>query len=166
MMFGGLAPSPTHGVHICKILRAEWQYQARVYKEGLYLNLHSMHCPGFAARQFHALSSLGNRTTELIWQRTLPHLRALIPKKSGTSGNFIHTFADVTLSDFARRVLSMGPKFAVPPRSTGPELVTYVRQVSRLADGADAESYLAERWRLWVVDGLYSKNKGHPAANF
>ncbi|KAH6924718.1 hypothetical protein HPB50_022746 [Hyalomma asiaticum] len=80
-----------------------------------------------SARQFHVLSSLANRTTEFIWQRTLPHLRALIPKKSGTSGNFIHTFADVTLPDFARRVLSMG-------------LVTYVRQVSRLADGADAES--------------------------
>ncbi|KAH6924962.1 hypothetical protein HPB50_027033 [Hyalomma asiaticum] len=78
-----------------------------------------MHCPGFAARQFHVLSSLANRTTEFIWQRTLPHLRALIPKKPGTSGNFIHTFADVTLPDFARRVLSMGPKFAVPPRSTG-----------------------------------------------
>ncbi|KAH6920074.1 hypothetical protein HPB50_028938 [Hyalomma asiaticum] len=103
-----------------------------------------MHCPGFASRQFHVLSSLANRTTEFIWQRTLPHLRALVPKKSGTPGNFIHTFADVTLPDFARRVLSMGPKFAVPPRSTGPELVTYVRQVSRLADGADAERIVAE----------------------
>ncbi|KAH6919373.1 hypothetical protein HPB50_029634 [Hyalomma asiaticum] len=117
--------------------------------EGLYLKLHSMHCPGFASRQFHVLSSLANRTTEFIWQRTLPHLRALIPKKSGTPGNFIHTFADVTLRDFSRRVLSMGPKFAVAPRSTGPELVTYVRQVSRLADGADAERYLLST--VWMA---------------
>ncbi|KAH6929083.1 hypothetical protein HPB50_023274 [Hyalomma asiaticum] len=69
----------------------------------------------------------------------LPHCEPWTVVTSGTSGNFIHTFADVALPDFARRVLSMGPKFAVPPRSTGRELVTYVRQVSRFADGADVE---------------------------
>ncbi|KAH7935400.1 hypothetical protein HPB52_007372 [Rhipicephalus sanguineus] len=143
-IFGCLEPSPTHGMRVCKILRAEWQYQARVFRESLYLKLHSTYRPTTATQQFRFFSSMANRTTEFVWQHTLPHLRAMIPRRPATSGNSIHTYGDVVLPEFARDVLGMGPKFAVPPRSSAPELVTYVRQVSRLANDAEADRCVSE----------------------
>ncbi|KAH7976924.1 hypothetical protein HPB52_021501 [Rhipicephalus sanguineus] len=143
-------------MRVCKILRAEWQYQARVFRESLYLKLHSTYRPTTATQQFRFFSSMANRTTEFVWQHTLPHLRAMIPRRPATSGNSIHTYGDVVLPEYARDVLGMGPKFAVPPRSSAPELVTYVRQVSRLANDAEADRCVSEG--LDVVAEYKSEN--------
>ncbi|KAH7983652.1 hypothetical protein HPB52_013310 [Rhipicephalus sanguineus] len=122
-----------------RLLEDEWQYQARVFRESLYLKLHSTYRLTTATQQFRFFSGMANRTTEFVWQHTLPHQRALIPRRPVSSGNPINTFGDVVLPEFGRDVLGMGPKFAVPPRSSAPELVTYVRQVSRLANEAQTD---------------------------
>ncbi|KAL1426659.1 hypothetical protein MTO96_018130 [Rhipicephalus appendiculatus] len=43
LLFGGFQPSIGHGTRVCKILRAEWLRQARMYREALHLPLLQEH---------------------------------------------------------------------------------------------------------------------------
>ncbi|XP_075726200.1 uncharacterized protein LOC142767846 [Rhipicephalus microplus] len=56
----------------------------------------------------------------------------------------VKTLGDVSLPDGIRKVLNKGPKFAIQPVKTAPELLTLVRQVSELAPEADADRCVSE----------------------
>ncbi|XP_049528721.1 LOW QUALITY PROTEIN: uncharacterized protein LOC125947615 [Dermacentor silvarum] len=132
----GFTPSIGHGVRICKILRSEWQRQARLYRDSLYLQLQRLERPSTAKKKWRELCALTDRTTEFLWQRTLTALRDITPKKSPQTSNRVHIVGDVDLPEKVRQLLSLGPKFAVEPRKTPHELLTLVRQISqRIPEG-------------------------------
>ncbi|KAL1484303.1 hypothetical protein MTO96_032648 [Rhipicephalus appendiculatus] len=50
----------------------------------------------------------------------------------------------IVLPDQVRSVLELGPKYAIAPRKTRPELLSIVRQVSRLVPQEDSDHCTAE----------------------
>lgn len=52
--------------------------------------------------------------------------------------------SEVDIPEDARRVLSLGPKFAVEPRMSAPELLGFVRAVSRCAPVDEVERCISE----------------------
>ncbi|KAL1471626.1 hypothetical protein MTO96_039840 [Rhipicephalus appendiculatus] len=50
----------------------------------------------------------------------------------------------IVLPDQLRSVLELGPKYAIAPRKTRPELLSIVRQVSRLVPQEDSDHCIAE----------------------
>ncbi|KAH8039950.1 hypothetical protein HPB51_009206 [Rhipicephalus microplus] len=80
-----------------------------------------------------------------MWMQTLAELRASEPKFTRANVDGVKTLGDVSLPDGIRKVLNKGPKFAIQPVKTAPELLTLVRQVSELAPEADADRYVATK---------------------
>ncbi|KAH8032304.1 hypothetical protein HPB51_024081 [Rhipicephalus microplus] len=75
----------------------------------------------------------------VIVTSNLSELRASEPKFTRANVDGVKTLGDVSLPDGIRKVLNKGPKFAIQPVKTAPELLTLVRQVSELAPEADAD---------------------------
>ncbi|KAH7983352.1 hypothetical protein HPB52_011372 [Rhipicephalus sanguineus] len=129
-----------HGKRICSILKSEWSRQARLYRIHLEAQLHSSLGAERARRVLWHFRHLANRTTESLWQCTLSQLRAHHrPKVRTIQGNRIYTEGDVTLPEDVSKGLALGPKFAVQPRNTGPELLSLVHKVSGLAPASEMD---------------------------
>ncbi|KAM7281543.1 hypothetical protein ISCGN_005959 [Ixodes scapularis] len=143
-LFGGWAPSPGHGTRICRILRAEYQRQIRLYRECLYLRLLDGADSSGRGSRWREFSRTIDRTVEFLWRQTLIHLRASTPETTPAVGNLVHKLGDVELPVKVEGVLSQGPKFAVEPRKSPPELLTMVRQVSGRAPESEVDRCISE----------------------
>ncbi|KAG0425488.1 hypothetical protein HPB47_027342, partial [Ixodes persulcatus] len=86
---------------LMKILRAEWQRQARVYRDLMRAAL----CD----------SNQGNRDNH--------RLRASFPKRQPVARGNVQSVIQVPIPDDVRQVLGFGPKFAVEPKLSPPELI-------------------------------------------
>ncbi|KAH7984346.1 hypothetical protein HPB52_019575 [Rhipicephalus sanguineus] len=140
LLFGGFNPSMGHGKRICSILKSEWSRQARLYRIHLEAQLHSSLGAERARRVLWHFRHLANLATESLWQCTLSQLRAYRrPKVRTLQGNRIYTEGDVTLPEDVSMGLALGPKFAVQPRDTGPELLSLVHNVSGLAPASEMD---------------------------
>ncbi|KAH8009859.1 hypothetical protein HPB51_020544 [Rhipicephalus microplus] len=140
LLFGGFSPSMGHGKRICSILKSEWSRQARLYRIHLEGQLHSSLGAEQAQRAFRHFSHLANQTTESLWQCTLSQLRAHHrPKVKTVQVNRIYTEGNVTLPEDICKGLALGPKFAVQPRTSGPELLSLVHKVSGLAPASEMD---------------------------
>lgn len=140
LLFGGFSPSMGHGKRICSILKSEWSRQARLYRIHLEGQLHSSLGAEQAQRAFRHFSHLANQTTESLWQCTLSQLRAHHrPKVKSVQVNRIYTEGNVTLPEDISKGLALGPKFAVQPRTSGPELLSLVHKVSGLAPASEMD---------------------------
>ncbi|KAH7963746.1 hypothetical protein HPB52_022710 [Rhipicephalus sanguineus] len=136
-----------HGVRICKILRAEWQRQARLHRDSLYLQLHHLDRPSTAKKKWRELCVLIDRATEFLWQRMLTTLRDSTPKKPPQPSNRVHIVGEIALPEEVNQILGLGPKFAVEPRKTPHELLTLVRQVAqRMPEDESNRCVSEEEW--------------------
>ncbi|KAH8027523.1 hypothetical protein HPB51_007073 [Rhipicephalus microplus] len=89
-------------------------------------------------------SLLAERTTEFPWRQVLPELRTQVQKKPPAPSNPLHVIGDVNLPDKVRQVLKCGPKFAVEPRKSSPELLGMVRNVSKPVPEGDVDRCVSE----------------------
>ncbi|KAH7952273.1 hypothetical protein HPB52_021122 [Rhipicephalus sanguineus] len=129
-----------HGNRMCKILKAEWSRQARLYRihlEAQLLSSTGEHGNKQVHKEFNRLAS---QATEFLWQSALLQLRAHHrPKKKRVPGNTIFTEGDVTLPEEVSKCLAQGPKFAVQPQTTASERLSLVRKVSSLAPASEMD---------------------------
>ncbi|KAH7968566.1 hypothetical protein HPB52_009681 [Rhipicephalus sanguineus] len=106
-----------------------------------------------ATRQFFLIA---DHTTEFLWNVTLAKLRAQKPKKQCSPGQqAVRTAGNITLPDYVQRVLSLGPKFAVEPRKTAPELLSMARCIGRAAPDSESVRCVSE-----CVDVLCRRKPG------
>ncbi|XP_049268906.1 uncharacterized protein LOC119381959 [Rhipicephalus sanguineus] len=138
-LFGYCLPSVNHGVRICKVMRSEWQRQVRLYRDQLRHLLGPSSSP-HTRREFSRLTS---SSTEFLWQQLSVPLRNQV-QKSPVPTNPIHVVGDVTLPEHVQRVLGCGPKFAVEPQKSRPELLSMVRQVSKEVPEAEFDRSISE----------------------
>ncbi|KAH9359688.1 hypothetical protein HPB48_022798 [Haemaphysalis longicornis] len=75
---------------------------------------------------------------------TLSELRASARTAPTARKDNVRTLGDVTLPDRINLVLARGPKFAVEPDRTAPELLSLVLRVSGLAPDAEADRCVSE----------------------
>ncbi|XP_075740700.1 uncharacterized protein LOC142786889 [Rhipicephalus microplus] len=143
-LFGGFSPSDHHGVRMCKILRSEWQRQARLHRDTLNLQLHhNERLPAGRRKRWREYNNLIDSTVEHMWQCALRQLRIVQPTRPRQEG-VVHVADDVQLSEQVRRTLGLGPKFAVEQRKTPAELLSVVRQVSSLAPTNECDRCVSE----------------------
>ncbi|KAH7972155.1 hypothetical protein HPB52_007843 [Rhipicephalus sanguineus] len=82
---------------------------------------------------------------EIFFNVMLPKLRAQKPKKQCPPGlQAVRTAGNITLPDYVQRVLSLGPKFAVEPRKTAPELLSMARCIGRAAPDSEGVRCVSE----------------------
>ncbi|KAH8010108.1 hypothetical protein HPB51_024783 [Rhipicephalus microplus] len=98
--------------------------------------------PSSSFNDWRDYSLLGERTSEFLWRQVLPGLRTQVQKKPPAPSNPLHVIGDVNLPDKVRQVLKCGPKFAVEPRKSSPELLGMVRNVSKQVPEGDVDSGL------------------------
>ncbi|KAG0445018.1 hypothetical protein HPB47_003208 [Ixodes persulcatus] len=137
-----------HYCTICEVLRSETQRQARLYRECLRIRLLGESGSSTGGKKWREFSRLVDGTTDFLWQRNLLYLRAGLPRKPPTAEGSVHKMGDVNLPDQVQRVLSLGPKFAVEPRKTPPELLTLIEDCQHVVsgdDGGDLERHLQRR---------------------
>ncbi|KAH8026840.1 hypothetical protein HPB51_025803 [Rhipicephalus microplus] len=72
---------------------------------------------------------LADQSTEFLWARQLPVLRTGVAKKVTDQKQTVHVSEQITVPPDIFRTLSFGPKFAVEPKTSPPELLAMVRQV-------------------------------------
>ncbi|KAH8026579.1 hypothetical protein HPB51_022040 [Rhipicephalus microplus] len=154
-LFGGLAPSAGHGIRVLKILRSEWHRQARMLKDLLKTSLEDPGRTRHATREWKNLLAIVSSGTEFMWKQTLPRLRASIPKKTVPTTCSVRTTGQVSLPDYVENALKLGPKFAVEPRLSAPELLSLVRRISKCAPEGEANRCISEG-----VDVISRKNIG------
>ncbi|KAH8026837.1 hypothetical protein HPB51_025577 [Rhipicephalus microplus] len=130
-LFGNVAPSVGHGLRVCKILKAEWYRQARLHKQYLSALLFDRLEDTVAMQQLRQFQRLADQSTEFLWARQLPVLRTGVAKKVTDLKPTVHVPEQITVPPDILRTLSLGPKFAVKPKTSPPELLAMVRQVSR-----------------------------------
>ncbi|KAH6919743.1 hypothetical protein HPB50_029269 [Hyalomma asiaticum] len=94
-------------------------------------------------RDLRQFMLIADRTTDFLWQSHLSQLRSLVPRGQPTSSCPIHMVEQVHLPEDVRNVLGHGPKFAVQTKRTAPELLSYVRQVSRLAPNDESQQCIS-----------------------
>ncbi|KAG0416015.1 hypothetical protein HPB47_006830, partial [Ixodes persulcatus] len=143
-LFGGFTPSAGHGVRILKILRSEWRRQARIYRTLLCAVLRD---PGGLQQNNGRLRDffgILDRTTEFLWQQSLQRLRSGMPRKHPIAACNIKSVSEVHLPEKVKQVLDRGPKFAVEPKMSAPELLGLVRRVSRHAPDGEVERCISE----------------------
>ncbi|KAG0417307.1 hypothetical protein HPB47_005707 [Ixodes persulcatus] len=143
-LFGGLLPSLGHGTRVCKILKAEWLRQARILRQYLAMQLQSRADPSTARRQLREYLTLADQTTEFIWQLQLRQLRERLPKKDPAQSTALHMPEELHLPEDVQQVLRLGPKFAVEPKKSPPELLSLVREVSRRVPEEDSARCVSE----------------------
>ncbi|KAH9361388.1 hypothetical protein HPB48_005237 [Haemaphysalis longicornis] len=143
-LFGGFLPSAGHIASVCKIMSAEFHRQARLYRQLLAAQLLNFGCPSGASRRFREYHLLAARTTEFIWTLQLTYLRNSVKVKPQTAKQQIHALEPLDLPPDVIRVLSLGPKFAVQPKSSPPELLPFVPDISRNAPISEQERCIYE----------------------
>ncbi|KAH7946661.1 hypothetical protein HPB52_003155 [Rhipicephalus sanguineus] len=114
--------------------------------------------PRTTFNKWREYSRLADRTTEFLWQQVLQGLRTQVQKKPTAPSNPLHVIGDVNLPDKVQQVLKCGPKFAVEPRRTSPELLGMVRHVSKQVPEGDVDrpSLLGNMNRLrWLAQCLF-----------
>lgn len=132
-------------MRICKILRTECQRQIPLYRACLHLRLRAGDRSSCGGSRWRELSRTIDRTADFLWQQTLPLLGASIPgRRPAATGNKVHKLGDVRLPKQVEQVLSHGPKFAVEPRKSPPELLSLVRQVSGRAAESESDRCIAD----------------------
>ncbi|KAH8042638.1 hypothetical protein HPB51_024870 [Rhipicephalus microplus] len=89
-------------------------------------------------------SRIINRTTEFLWNHVLPGLRQSLRKKTPVPKSQVKVIGNTTLPDNIREVLELGPKFAVEPKKSAPELLGMVRQVSKQVPDAESDRCVSE----------------------
>ncbi|KAH8027500.1 hypothetical protein HPB51_007033 [Rhipicephalus microplus] len=92
-------------------------------------------------------SRIINRTTEFLWNHVLPGLRQSLRKKTPVPKSQVKVIGNTTLPDNIREVLELGPKFAVEPKKSAPELLGMVRQVSKQVPDAESDRCVSEGLR-------------------
>ncbi|KAH8021329.1 hypothetical protein HPB51_015319 [Rhipicephalus microplus] len=108
-----------------------------------------------ATREWKNLLAIVSSGTEFMWKQTLPGLRASIPKKTVPTTCSVRTTGQVSLPDYVEKALKLGPKFAVEPRLSAPELLSLVRRISKCAPEGEANRCISEG-----VDVISRKNIG------
>nr|XP_037290089.1 uncharacterized protein LOC119185061 [Rhipicephalus microplus] len=108
-----------------------------------------------ATREWKNLLAIVSSGTEFMWKQTLPGLRASIPKKTVPTTCSVRTTGQVSLPDYVENALKLGPKFAVEPRLSAPELLSLVRRISKCAPEGEANRCISEG-----VDVISRKNIG------
>ncbi|KAH8039067.1 hypothetical protein HPB51_004992 [Rhipicephalus microplus] len=144
LVFGGFQPSIGHGTRVCKILRAEWLRQARMYRDALFLPLlHDQHVMHKKTR-WREYTGRIDHVVDYLWQGELRRLRSQFSTTRRGSTGVVHTYGDVALPDFVMKTLGLGPKFAVEKRRTPTELLATVRQVANCAPPEDTDRCVSE----------------------
>lgn len=82
-------------------------------------------------RQLRQFQRLADQSTDFLWALQLPVLRTGVAKKVTDPKPTVHVPEQFTVPPDILRTLSLGPKFAVEPKTSPPELLAMVRQVSR-----------------------------------
>ncbi|KAH8018463.1 hypothetical protein HPB51_007017 [Rhipicephalus microplus] len=82
-------------------------------------------------QQLRQFQRLADQSTEFLWARQLPVLRTGVAKKVTNQKPTVHVPEQITVPPDILRTLSLGPKFTVEPKTSPPELLAMVRQVSR-----------------------------------
>ncbi|KAH8020901.1 hypothetical protein HPB51_008412 [Rhipicephalus microplus] len=142
--FGGFQPSNGHGTRVCKILRAEWLRQARMYRDALFLPLlHDQHVMHKKTR-WREYTGRIDHVVDYLWQGELRRLRSQFSTTRRGSTGVVHTYGDIALPDFVMKTLGLGPKFAVEKRRTPTELLATVRQVANCAPPEDTDRCVSE----------------------
>ncbi|KAH7981930.1 hypothetical protein HPB52_001811 [Rhipicephalus sanguineus] len=77
-------------------------------------------------------------------KHVLPGLRQGLRKKTPASKSQVNIIGGLTLPDSIQKVLELGPKFAVEPKKSAPELLEMVRQVSKRVPDAESERCVSE----------------------
>ncbi|XP_077505753.1 uncharacterized protein LOC144115296 isoform X2 [Amblyomma americanum] len=93
------------------------------HPEWLFLRAHSGASSAHGALEWRRWSQTADRTTEFLWRCALPQLRAITKKTHQESFSPVHTYGEVSLPEQVQGVLRRGPKFAVEPRRSAPELL-------------------------------------------
>lgn len=113
------------------LLRSKWRRQARLYRDLVSVQICCRVHISAHQRELRAFYILANQAMEFLWQEVLGRLRFLsTPGTQGSQCNG-HIVGDVTLPADICRILSVGPKLAVPPRESRLQQLSFVRQVSR-----------------------------------
>ncbi|KAH7964477.1 hypothetical protein HPB51_027284 [Rhipicephalus microplus] len=129
-LFGNVAPSVGHGLRVCKILKAEWYRQARPHKQYLSALLFDRLEDTVAMQQLRQFQRLADQSTEFLWARQLPVLHTGVAKKVTDQKPTVHVPEQITVPPDILRTLSLGPKFAVEPKTSPPELLAMARNLS------------------------------------
>ncbi|KAH6929858.1 hypothetical protein HPB50_006421 [Hyalomma asiaticum] len=132
-LFAGFLPSIGHITRLCKILKAEHYRQARLYRQLLAALLFDCGDALRASSRHHKYLRIADRTTEFIWNLQLAHLRNEVKVKSPAPKHQVHTLEPLDLPPAVIRVLSLGPKFAVEPKRSPHELLSFVHRLSQHA---------------------------------
>ncbi|KAH8023757.1 hypothetical protein HPB51_016652 [Rhipicephalus microplus] len=101
-------------------------------------------------QQLRQFQRLADQSTEFLRARKLRVLRTGVAKKVTDLKATVHVPEQITVPPDILRTLSLGPKFAVEPKTSPPELLAIIRQVSRhvpeqvqphsVSEGVDAVS--------------------------
>ncbi|KAH8033811.1 hypothetical protein HPB51_016266 [Rhipicephalus microplus] len=75
---------------------------------------------------------------------TVRSLRQSLRKKTPVPKSQVKVIGNTTLPDNIREVLELGPKFAVEPKKSAPELLGMVRQVSKQVPDAESDRCVSE----------------------
>lgn len=151
-MLGAFPPCVGHGIRFCKLVLTELRRQRRLFKHHLWLQLQASKTNGSSGELCRQFSRILDRTTELLWQLTLPRL-PIVLKKPPSNRNHVHHLGGVTVPKAVHDVLAHSPSLQL---SESDRLLSLVRQVSRLAPAADVERSFSE--------GVDALNRCKPAS--
>ncbi|KAH9378479.1 hypothetical protein HPB48_005688 [Haemaphysalis longicornis] len=157
-LFGGFAPSRGQGVRICKIMAAEWNTQARFYKNALHAHDQTQGGqPHTRKKKWRELCDLTAFTVESLWRPAPSQLKANRRHRGQELGNFVRMGDGLQLPTVVHQTLNLGPTFAVEPRLSPPELLSLVRQVAKHCPDTESERC--------VSAGVDVLRKAHPKAS-
>ncbi|KAG0429357.1 hypothetical protein HPB47_023672 [Ixodes persulcatus] len=117
------------GTRVLKILRAEWQRQARIYRSLLWTVLQDPNKPRSDNRRLREFFIIVDRTTEFLWLLSLQRLRSTVPKKRPVATGDVKTCyvvgdsnqvacQDWSQSIFCRRSLAVLDRVSPIPKTS------------------------------------------------
>ncbi|KAH6928389.1 hypothetical protein HPB50_015473 [Hyalomma asiaticum] len=138
---GFLQPFTGHTKRICKILRAEWMYQVRYFTDCLRAACWNED-KGKSRRDFLAWRKTSNQIAEWMWEVARPSLPK--PRKLKADHSKVMVLGEGRLPEEHRRLLGLGPKFALQPRLGPPEKIALARTVTRRGTEEERPRFIAE----------------------
>ncbi|KAH7955340.1 hypothetical protein HPB52_000375 [Rhipicephalus sanguineus] len=87
------------------------------------------------------------RTMTARWKQELFLLRRLNRRPQKRSAGKLHVQEGISLPDYVKTTISLGPKFAVEKKSSLAELLSFVRNVSRAVPDSESERYCFKYFR-------------------
>ncbi|KAH6943507.1 hypothetical protein HPB50_022415 [Hyalomma asiaticum] len=118
--------------------------QARIYRQLLAALLFDCGDALRASRRHQEYLRIADRTTAFIWNLQLAHLRNEVNVKSPAPKHQVHTLEPLDLPPAVIRVLSLGPKFAVEPKRSAHELLSFVHHLSQHAPLGEHDRCVSE----------------------